>query len=522
MGAHVNPSPTKFHMDKASEIYIDKSLIIEYLNSVACTTQRYVCSSRPRRFGKTMATDMITAYYNRTLSVDQDFEGMEITKSPSFHIYANRFDSIKINMQEYLSAGKNIDAIIQLLSEDIEDELTELYPNVKVRPGRNLTYYLQKVFAASGVQFVVIIDEWDCIFREFPHDVDLQTTYLDFLRDFFKDRDFLALVYMTGILPIKKYGTHSALNMFTELSMEDPGRLGAFVGFSDEEVMKLCERYHMDFEECKSWYNGYYFPDFGHVYNPNSIVRAMLKGRFADYWNQTETFEALKVYLDMNFDGLKDSILRLMAGDRQKIDTGSFQNDMTTFSNKDDVMTLLIHLGYLGYNFETAEVFIPNREIMKEFVTATTAGNPWSEVVKSVKNSDELLAATWQGDEQTVAEGVENAHLETSHLQYNDENALSYTISLAYYSARQYYTVIRELPSGKGFADLVFVPRRKYSNKPAMVVELKWNHSAETAISQILKNQYPMALEDWKGQLLLVGINYDKKSREHTCKIQKL
>ena len=223
----------------------------------------------------------------------------------------------------------------------------------------------------------------------------------------------------------------------------------------------------------------------------------------------------------MNFDGLRDSILKLMAGGRQAIDTGSFQNDMTTFANADDVMTLLIHLGYLGYDFDTKEVFIPNREIMQEFVTATTAKNSWDEVMKSVKHSDELLKAVWSGDEEAAADYIENAHLETSHIQYNDENALSYTISLAFYAARQYYTVIRELPTGKGFADLAFVPRKKFADKPAMVVELKWNQNADTALTQIKEKNYPAGLEEYKNNMLLVGINYDRETRKHECRIEK-
>lgn len=371
-------------------------------------------------------------------------------------------------------------------------------------------------------KFVIVIDEWDCIFREYREDQKAQRRYLDFLREWLKDKAYLGLVYMTGILPIKKYGTHSALNMFTEFSMDNPSVLSEFVGFTEDEVRHLCRRYGMDYEECRARYDGFCFPQSGHAYNPNSIVKAMLLRQFDDYWNQTETYEALRIYIDMNYDGLRDAILRLMAGGRQVINTDGFQNDMTTFANADDVMTLLVHLGYLGYDFETKEVFIPNREILQEFVTATTAKNAWDEVVKSVKRSNELLKAVWNRDEETAASYMENAHLETSHLQYNDENALSYTISLAFYAARQYYTVVRELPSGKGFADLAFLPRKKYADKPAMIVELKWNQDADTAIRQIHARQYPEGLSEYQGNLLLVGISYDRKTRKHSCVIEQV
>ena len=256
------------------------------------------------------------------------------------------------------------------------------------------------------------------------------------------------------------------------------------------------------------------------ICNPRSVVSAMESGILDTYWTETETFEALKIYIDMNFSGLRDTIVKLMAGGRQKIDTRSFVNDMTTFHSADDVLTLLVHLGYLGYDFDTKEVFIPNREIMGEYVTATRVSQ-WSEIVHSVLQSDKLLQATWNGDEEAVAKGMEEAHLNTSHLQYNDENALSYTVSLAYYSARQYYTIIRELPTGRGFADMVFLPKKKYADKPAMVVELKWDDNADTALRQIRDKQYTEALKDYKGNILCVGITYDRGSKRHTCRIER-
>ena len=310
--------------------------------------------------------------------------------------------------------------------------------------------------------------------------------------------------------------------MFAEFSMENPGEMAEFTGFTEEETEELCREYDIDLTELREWYDGYSFPDCQHIYNPKSIVMAVTTGILDDYWNRTETYEALRAYINLNFDGLRDNILKLIAGDRQMINTRSFQNDMTDFSSCDDVLTLLIHLGYLGYDFNSKEVFIPNKEIMEEFVTATTAREPWEEVVNSIRNSRALLRDTWNGNENAVAQQIESAHLETSHLQYNDENALSYTISLAYYAARDYYTVIRELPAGKGFADLVFVPRKNHMNCPAMIIELKWNSSAETALSQITDRKYPEALGEYTGSILLVGINYDRKTKKHNCKIKKI
>ena len=341
------------------------------------------------------------------------------------------------------------------------------------------------------------------------------------MRDWLKDNPCIALTYMTGILPIKKYGTHSALNMFREISMMNPVEYAGFTGFTESEVKELCQKYQMDFEETKKWYDGYTFPMCRSIYNPRSIVSAMQSRFFDSYWNQTETFDALRIYIDMNFDGLRDAVITLMAGNRLHIDVRSFTNDMVTFNTYEDIFSLLVHLGYLAYDVEKQEVFIPNKEVMQEFVTATSVSR-WHEIVNSVKKSRQLLQATFDRDEEAVAAGVEAAHFETSHLQYNDENALSYVVSLAYYAAREYYTMVREMPTGKGFADMVFLPRKKYADKPAMIVELKWDKGANTAIKQIKAKQYVEALQDYHGQILLVGISYDKKSRKHECRIEKI
>lgn len=332
----------------------------------------------------------------------------------------------------------------------------------------------------------------------------------------------MKLAYITGILPIKKYGTHSALNMFDEYSMIRPQVLAEYVGFTEDEVKGLCDRYDMDFKEAKRWYDGYQFRKISHIYSPKSVVDAMRNQEFDNYWTQTETYEALKIYIDMNFYGLKDAIITMLGGGRCAIDAGTFQNDMTTLESRDDVLTLLIHLGYLAYDAGNQEVFIPNEEIQAEFARTVKRGE-WTEIIRALTASDQLLEATLHGEEERVAAGIDAVHAETtSILNYNNENALSCVISLAYYSARRYYTLIRELPTGKGFADMVFLPLRRYSDKKALLIELKWNLSAEGAIAQIKKKQYIAALNDYQGKILLVGINYEKESKHHTCKIEEM
>lgn len=520
MGRYLNQGNENFQKSVNSEIYIDKTGLIKYTNRVINTLQGYVCISRPRRFGKSMAANMLTAYYSRGCDSRELFNEFEISKSMDFEKYRNKYNTISLNMQEFLSRSNNIDELIDRVKKLVLRDIKKEYPEVDYFDDTDLIESIQDVYEEKKCPFIVIIDEWDCIFREFRQDKEAQEKYLDFLRDLLKDKACIHLAYLTGILPIKKYGTHSALNMFDEFSMLNPGPLASYVGFTEEEVKTLCIQYKMDIEEVKTWYDGYSFPSEPSVYSPRSVVNSMLFGKIENYWNQTETFEALQAYIDMNFEGLKDDVLSMIAGECVPVNTGSFTNDMTTFRTEDDVLTLLIHLGYLAYDSDNKTVKIPNNEVRNEYVNSVSASD-WGEVSKALKESADILQAIWQGRTKQVAEGIRQAHFETSHIQYNDENALSYTISLALYAARNFYTVHRELASGKGFADLVFIPRKKFQEKPALVVELKWDKMVEGAINQIKKKEYCQSLEEYKGNILLVGVNYNKKTKVHECMIEE-
>lgn len=521
MGIYLNPGNRGFAEALRSEIYVDKSELLAYTNQVCATKQKFLCVSRPRRFGKSMAAEMLAAYYSRGCSSALLFDELKISGHPSFYKHLNQYNVIFLNMQRFFSQSTSIGNMISLVERTILWDLLKEYPDIHYFDPENLVRSLQDVFQEMPIPFVFIIDEWDCIFRERKEDSEAQKRYLDFLRNLLKDNEFVGLAYMTGILPIKKYGSHSALNMFDEFSMTDPRMLAEFVGFTEPEVQALCKEYKADFTEMKRWYDGYHFPDTPSVYSPRSVVAALLARKFSNYWSQTETYEALRAYIELNFNGLRDTIVELLAGGICPVNTGTFSNDMTSFQSKDDILTLLIHLGYLGYDEKNSSVFIPNYEITSEFVNAVD-GAGWGEVVSAIRQSMELLEATWQKNSQKVADLLEEQHMDhTSILSYNNENALACTLALAYYSARVYYTMIRELPAGKGFADLVFIPRQNHLDCPAMIVELKWDYSAAGAIDQIKQKKYLRALRDFKGKLLLIGINYDQKTKRHTCIIEE-
>ena len=520
MGIYLNPGNIDFQQALNSKIYVDKSMLIEYANSVIYTEQKFICVSRPRRFGKSMAANMLTAYYSRGCDSREMFSRLKIASSESFEKHLNKYNVIRINMMDFFSEYGDTTEMLTNLQKEIMFEIIEEFPNVRYYDKTKLMRSLKDVFEKYQVPFVFIIDEWDCVLRDKKNDIKAQEIYLKFLSALFKNQSYPALVYMTGILPIKKYGGHSAINAFYEYSMTDAEPISEFTGFTESEVKELCLKYDKSFSEMKRWYDGYNLNEIS-IYNPKSVVESILRGQFNNYWTSTETYEALKIYIEMNFDGLKDTIIELLAGEKVVIDTTTFTNDMVTFATKDDVLTLLIHLGYLTYDFYTKEVSIPNYEISEQFAS-TIKVMGWSEVADSLKQSDELLKATLNYNEEKVAELIDRAHSDnTSILKYNDENSLSCVISLAYYSARKTYTIDRELPAGKGYADLVFRPRKNNTN-PALIVELKYDKSAEGAIEQIKKNQYSDCLKDYSGEILLVGINYDKDNKRHTCKIEKI
>ena len=522
MGIYLNPENDGFWKAVRSEIYVDKTGLIAYTNKYINTEQQYICVSRPRRFGKSMALSMLAAYYSHGCDSAELFRGYKIEKEKSYWEHLNRYDVIYLNMQRFLIRAKD-QKVTEYLEQVVIEEIREVYGDLFPERETVLAAVLERIYVRTKKKFIFLIDEWDCVMRERQDSEAMQKQYLDFLRDLLKDQPYVALAYMTGILPVKKYGVHSALNMFTEYSMTDQDVFEEYTGFTESEVKGLCDRYGMDFDETRDWYDGYVLTEFQHIYNPKSVVEAMRRHTFSNYWTSTETYDALKTYMDMGFDGLRSDIVQMLGGGRVKVNTRSFQNDMRNFRTKDDVLTLLIHLGYLAYDSLTKEAFIPNREIIEEFENAMSVGG-WPEVMGILKESDKLLKDTLNCDAESVARGLDRAHTEVSSiLTYNDENSLACAIGIAYYSARKDYKLIREMPSGRGFADIVFLPL-PHAGKPAMVVELKYGKTAESAIQQIKDRQYTQVLEGYIGDVLLVGINYDRDSADkpHSCVIEKI
>ena len=477
--------------------FIDKSMLIEQVNRMLNTENRYMCVTRARRFGKSVAIKMLNAYYDQSCDSSVLFENLAIQKCADFSKHLNKYPVIYLDMTDFITKYGNDKFLLKKMKQEIMEELHSIYQDVTLSTSDDLMDLLVKIVSKTGQQFICLLDEWDALCRE--GSTEQMDDYVDFLRRLFKGSNtekVFACVYMTGILPIKRYNTQSALNNFEEYTMLSPAELAPFFGFTETETAKRCKDSGMDYAKMKYWYDGYQIGSEKAMFNPYAVSRAIKRKQFENCWTSTNSFESLQRYISMNFDGLKDDITKLLADVPVQIQPLRFGNDMNSISSKDDVLTLLCHLGYLSYNCANNEIRIPNHEVRQEFENAI-AESGWEAINQALQMSEEALQSVLNGDGAKVAEIVEKVHQEnTSILQYNDENALACVLSLAFYTARKKYLMIREFPSGKGFADIVMLPFPS-ADLPVIVLELKYNKSASSAIHQIRKQEYFESLQQY-------------------------
>ena len=533
MGTYINKGNNAFR-DIVSHEYVDKTSLIPLINSTLNSERRYSCVTRCRRFGKSMAAKMLCAYYDKSCDSRELFVGLKAERDKSFETYLNRYSVIYLDVTSFTARPELRKNIVRNIQEEIIYELKEAFPDVKYKENSDLMDVLASIHQSTGEKFFFIIDEWDAICREFPERQKMKgdpetitptilDEYVMLLRRLFKTQDsdeVFVGAYLTGILPIKKYNTESALNNFNEYSMIDPAYLAACYGFTEDEVLALANQHDASMEDLKTWYDGYKIGREKSIYNPYSVMKAIQRGSCRSYWTTTGAYDSVITYIQMNYEGLKDDIIRMLAGERVYVNTTKFQNDMSIVRSKNDVLTVLIHLGYLAYDEDRRQCYVPNKEVADEFLNAVE-DTSWSRLVDAITASQNLLDATIMGNEQIVARAIDTAHDEnTSILAYNDENSLACVLTVAYIWARNEYVIHREYATGKGYADLVMIPRRNVC-KPALVIELKFNHSADTAIDQIKQKNYPAQIAEYTGNILLVGISYDKESKQHTCRIER-
>jgi len=515
MGQFIDRENYGFRRVKNSD-FVDKTGLLNILNRNMDTENGFMCISRPRRFGKSVAAEMAYAYYDRNSDSRNLFEGLEITKSPDYEKHLNKYPTIFIDWNTFANVPDK-----DKLKEAQKSVIADLKQSYDILEEKNsLSKALAEINLKTGDRFILIIDEWDMLVRDVTQEI--QDEYVDFLRSMFKSADakktFL-LVYMTGILPIIKIKTQSALNNFREYSIISPADTDKYYGFTEDEVKTLCESHGMNLELMKHAYDGYIIGEEKSMFNPNSVMMSILYRTYDSFWSRTASFMAIEKYLNIDADQVRTKIISIMNGEEVTVRVSSFRNDMKNIETSDDVLTLLAHLGYLSYNSETKSVRIPNTEVTEEFENAVRFAG-WNELSKAVGQSLQLLDDTINLRQNKVARAFDDYHFEASSLlEFNDENSMRCAITLAYYAAKPFYKIFHELPTGKGFADMVFIPLPK-STRPAIVVELKYDKTADSAIDQIKRKDYPKSLKGFSKRIILCGINYNKSTSKHEVEIE--
>lgn len=521
MGIYVNPKNESFRTSLNSFIYVDKSLIVRELNKVVDTNQKYICVSRPRRFGKSMAKRLLVSYYSKGCDSHELFKDLKISKEPTYEKYLNKFNVVSIDFNDFVTNLYNIgeDSLIKAMNRKVSEEFPEEFPEIDFSKCQNIADCIKEVYKRTGIKFVILMDEYDLIVRSEPPKAILRE-YLDFLITLFKSEatnDATALAYITGILPIVREKVESKLNNFDEITFLKPYNFVDFTGFTEDEVKELCETHDINFQECLHWYDGYGI-NGKRICNPEAIVKAVTRRDFDCYWSATGSYETVSPYIKSNYQGIKDDLITMLAGGSVPVFIQSFTNSPDHINSKDTLFTYLMHIGFLAYDDRRKRCRIPNLETLSIWRTIITQADGFAKLGEFICNSERLYNATIDGDSDTVASTLEDLHdYATSNLSYNHEQSLQTIINFAYIYARTNYTLFNELPTGKGYADVVFVPF--YPNYPAMIVELKRNSSTDSAINQIKARNYSQHLAHYKGKLLFVGINYDD-NKGHQCKME--
>lgn len=501
----------------SEEYFVDKSEIISFINKKISTKSKYLCITRPRRFGKSSVADMLGAYYGKAVDSKEIFDKLKVSKSDSYEENLNKYNVISISFNEICDDMRTYKDYINNMITELKKEVIELVSNENINENDSLKRILEK----SEKKFIFIFDEWDYIFNNNLFKEN-QNDFLEFLRNLLKDQPYVVLCYMTGVLPIKKYSSGSALNMFDEYTMLNDEIYGNFFGFTEEEVKGLCDGQEgISFEEIRSWYNGYINDKGTNIYNPRSVVKALLNKRCRSYWTNTGAMDEVTQYLKYNTLEIRDDIIEMVSGEEIDIYIDEeFRAGQDEPKTKEEIYSAMIILGFLSYN--DGYLKIPNKELMKEFQKALK-DESFGYVSEIVENSKKMLKATVKGDTKTVESILHDIHnSEIPILQYNDENSLSCVITLAYLSARDTYRVEREEKTGKGYADFTFHPRRK--NDIPFIVELKKDTLPEVAINQILEKEYVSKFrkEYLNKKILAVAICYNTKTKQHDCIIQEI
>lgn len=536
MGMFLNSiSPVEEYKDIVkSRFFVDKTLLIEeIISTVKVDGQKFLCITRPRRFGKSVMANMIYTFFGKAEEGSGIFDTLQISQTADWRECLNQYDVIYIDFSRLPRNCNCYEQYIGRIQDGINADLVEKYQEIKIDIEGTVWDNLQLVFEKTKEKFVFVMDEWDSIFhKDFITDND-RKNYLEFLRDLLKGQAYVELAYMTGILPIAKYSSSSEINMFKEYDMSTKTKFSEYFGFLDSEVDQLFEIYQKTTRNPKItrdsltlWYDGYYTAAGDKLYNPRSVICALTDNQISSYWTSSGPYDEIFYYIRNNIEAVRDDLVLMVSGEGVDAEIQNYAAVSMNLNTKDEIYSAMVVYGLLTY--EDGKVYIPNREIMGQFKRMLVSKDSLGYVYSLAKKSETMLKATIAGDVETMAEILKFAHdTESPILTYNSEIELSAVVNLVYLAARDKYRVEREDKAGEGYVDFIFYPERK--GEDAIILELKVDSTPEEAIEQIKDKNYALRFKGklgekpkYMGRILAVGISYNRKTKEHCCKVEIL
>lgn len=516
------PISTNAYIEASKDKYfVDKSQFIDEMNKCIGTMNKYICITRPRRFGKTINAMMLASYYSKSANFKHLFDKLNISKCDSYLEHLNKHNVIYMTLNEMpgssnCSYQEFIDRYYNLLIKDLKNQYNM---NFDLSNRTLISDIFARIHGETGEQFIFILDEWDFIFNNNLFSEQERERFLQFLKDLLKDRPYVELAYMTGVLPIAKYCSGSSLNMFREFNFMNDVRYDRYFGFTSDEVNELCKKQSkLSMKDLKEWYNGYKTQTGLEIYNPRSVCHALSDGICQSYWTNTGPMDEIIYYIKNNVEDIRNDIVKMVSGFSVFIHLEGHGAEKLSLNTRDDILSAMTVYGFLTYHDDTLE--IPNKELRLKF-DYSLKDHSLGAISELVLKSNQMLEATFRKDTETMASIIEEAHqLNVSIIKYNDENSLACIITLVYLSARSQYHIIREMPSGKGFADFVFIPNNK--SKPAFIIELKKDSTPDDALKQIEEKNYASSLKDCTGLKLAIGVSYSSKDKKHSVKVVEI
>ena len=537
MGIYLNSESayTLYKSETQKPYFVDKSRMIEELFSLIEEGANHICITRPRRFGKTVTANMISAFFSRAREAADIFDRLKISTSQNYSKYRNQYNVIHISLNDISRQCTTYEEYITRIEQRLARDLKRAYPQAELDGEESAVDALMEIYTENSEnRFIFVFDEWDFLFHQPFVTEKEKREYLSYLRSLLKDRPYVILAYMTGILPIAKYSSGSELNMFTEYTMLSEEKFSEVFGFTDSEVDTLYQKY-TDYTEhikvtregLRYWYNGYHTFSGERVYNPRSVVCALRNNNLGNYWTSAGPYDEIYYYIENNVAAVRDDLALMVSGIPVPAKIREYAATSMNLNTKDEIFSSMVVYGFLSY--ENGKVSIPNKELMDRFDEMLQREPSLGYVYRLARASDRMLEATLSGDVDTMAEILELAHdTEVPLLRYNNETELSAVVNLVYLSARDRYRVEREDKAGTGYVDFIFYPETDKS-LDSIILELKVDSSPEEAIRQIKTRKYDLRFRErigeeqkYTGRILAVGISYNKKTKKHICRVEVL